>query len=242
MSKDEAVTPEGRGEEEAARLDTADDGDGLTPEERRAFEALGRTAAPPAALEERTVVALRERGLLGGRGVVAAAGGRAAGGRAAGGRAAGGRLAGTGARWGRIAAAGGALGRGWWAAGVAAALALFLAGVVVGQARAAATAGELVRALREATPSERPALVQRTGSLYVESLARLVDSQRSGEHASVGTGVEVGIAALHAAAVELARLHPEDPRLRRVLDVLEEDARSENPGQPVAPRGPVHWF
>lgn len=46
-----------------------DDPKALTPAERAAFDALPREAEPGRLLEERTVQALRERGLLGGRSV-----------------------------------------------------------------------------------------------------------------------------------------------------------------------------
>lgn len=176
-----------------------------TPEERAALERLPREGDPGRLLEERTVAALKQRGLL--RPRPSAAGGR--------------RLAGHPA---------------WWAAGVAAALALFLAGLALGQARSSAAARDLVLALRDADAAERPSLVQETGSLYVDAVASLASLRESGDEAAVGTGVEVGLAVLYAATYELARLHPEDRRLRQVLDVLEAPAGT------ASDTAGVHWF
>lgn len=121
----------------------------------------------------------------------------------------------------------------WWAAGIAAALALFFGGLAAGQARAGITGDDLATALRSATAAERPSLVQQTGSLYVDALASLATVRQDPE--TLGTGVEVGLAALYAATYEMARLYPDDPRLRQVLEALE----SPNVGDPETE---LHWF
>jgi hypothetical protein len=122
----------------------------------------------------------------------------------------------------------------WWAAAVAAALAIFFAGLALGQARAGIDAVDLVTALHSAEAAERPSLVQRTGSLYVDAVASLAAVRQDPE--TLGTGVEVGLAALYAAAYELARLHPEDPRLRQVIETLgSQEANGD-------PETDVHWF
>jgi hypothetical protein len=107
----------------------------------------------------------------------------------------------------------------WWAAGIAAALALFFGGLAAGQARSGISADDLVAALRSAEAADRPSLIQQTGSLYVESLAGLTFARQDPE--TVGIGVEVGLAALYAATYEMARLYPDDPRFRQVLEALE---------------------
>ncbi|NIP81767.1 MAG: hypothetical protein GWM90_22130, partial [Gemmatimonadetes bacterium] len=115
-------------------------------------------------------------------------------------------------------------------------LALFFGGLALGQARSSAAARDLVLALRDADAAERPSLVQETGSLYVDAVASLAQLRESGNEAAVGTGVEVGLAALYAAAYELARLHPGDRRLREVLRALETPATTESD------TAGVHWF
>ena len=185
-----------------------------TDEEREALERLPREVDPGQLLEEKTVAALKARRLLGDDAAPRAAGR-------------------TGDRGSRVA---GALHPGWWAAGIAAALAIFFGGLSLGQARAGATTAELMTALRSADAAERPSLIQQTGSLYVDALATLTVAGADRE--TVGTGVEVGLAALYAATYELARLHPEDPRLQQVLNVLEEGP-TDTDGDPETD---VHWF
>jgi hypothetical protein len=180
-----------------------------TPAEREALDRLPRTGDPGELLEERTVRSLRDRGLLGT----------------------------GGARPGREEPRRGPLHPAWWAAGLAASLALFFGGVALGQARSSEAAVDLVTALYTAEAAERPSLVQQTGSLYVDAVASLAAVREQGDEEIVGTGVEVGLATLYAAAFELARLHPEDPRLREVLRALEARATT-NPDAPVG----VHWF
>lgn len=197
-----------------------------TDEEREGLEALPREQDPGRLLEERTVAALKERGLL-----------RTEGGRRTGsgdeGDAGAGRRSGAGRGGSRFA---GPFHPAWWAAGIAAALALFFGGMAAGQARAGVTADELMLALRSAEAAERPSLIQQTGSLYVDAIASLASTTADRE--TLGTGLEVGLTALYAAAYELARLHPEDTRLRQVLDVLEQQPADED-GDPETD---IHWF
>lgn len=194
-----------------------------TEDERKALDALPREVDPGRLLEERTVAALKERGLLHGtESDVEVAGPRL----------------GPGSRLQPSATPGSGLaGRfhpAWWAAGIAAALALFFGGMALGQNRAGLTTEQLATALRSADAAERSSLIQQTGSLYVDAIAGLAMNVRDGE--TVGTGVEVGLTALYAAAYELARLHPEDARLRAVLQALESHPTNGDP------ETDVHWF
>lgn len=187
-----------------------------TEAEREALERLPREIDPGELLEERTVAALKERGLL-----------RAGPGRH-GGTAPGRDPAAT-----RRARTVRPFHPAWWAAGIAAALAIFLGGVAFGQARSGISADDLATALQSAEAAERPSLIQQTGSLYVDALASLTSVRQDPE--TVGTGVEVGLAALYAATYEMARLYPDDPRLRQVLEALESSPIGD-------PETDVHWF
>lgn len=173
-----------------------------TDAEREALDRLPREMDPGRLLEERTVAELKERGLL---------------------RSGPDRddppVAGEGPASARRARVNRPLHPAWWAAGIAAALALFFAGLAMGQARSGISADSLAAALRSAETADRPSLIQQTGSLYVESLAGLTFARQDPE--TVGTGVEVGLAALYAATYEMARLYPDDLRLRQVLEALE---------------------
>ena len=187
-----------------------------TPQEREALDRLPRESDPGRLLEERTVAALRARGLLG-QGPVGVA-----------------RRGGLG---------GGGSKSAWWAAAIAAGLALFFAGMALGQARSARSTLDLGVALRTADAAERPSLVQQTGSLYVDAVASLAALRAEGDEAAVGTGVEVGLSALYAAAYEMARLHPGDARIRQVLDALDPGGVAGGAGGADAgePSG-LHWF
>lgn len=183
-----------------------DTNDGLTPEERRALEALPREREPGRLLEERVVTALRGEGLLRSRAGAAPRGSRNA----------------------------------WWSAAAAAAVALFAGGVAVGQALAARSAADTVAALREADARATAAVVQRTGSAYVTAVAALADRRGSGalQPSDARQGSEVALAALRAAADELARLDPENALARQVALLLHEpppDSTAEGPHQ-------VIWF
>lgn len=109
----------------------------------------------------------------------------------------------------------------WWAGAAAAGVALFLAGFGVGQSRGSDRAFELVEAVREADAGQRAALVQRTGSMWVTALAGLAEGAGD-EEAQDEAGREVALAALRGAVAELARLHPDDGRVARIRDILEE--------------------
>lgn len=179
------------------------DGIEWTDDERAALDGLQRESDPGRLLEERTVRALRERGLLEPAGEPHGASGA--------GRSSGGTP--RGVRRGSYHPA-------WWAAGIAAALALFFGGMSVGHWRASSSTRELVQALRAVDAAERASLVQRTGSLWVEALAGLAELQERGEDEAVETGSEVARSALRAAAMELARLDPDDIRYARILSTL----------------------
>jgi hypothetical protein len=192
-----------------------------TPEEREALDRLPREDDPGELLEERTVAALRGEGLLGpGRDVPV--------------RRSDDSLSARTPRHRGVFGARPAAG--WWAAGIAAALAVFFGGVALGQAHTSAATVDLVRAIRTAETGDRPSLIQQTGSLYVDAVASLATARAQGNEEAVGTGVEVGIAALYAAAYEMARLHPENPQLRAVLQVLEP------PATDADSEAGVHWF
>jgi len=184
----------------------------LTREERAALDALPRERIPPAALEERVVGALRTEGLLAGRGDSVARRGR-----------------------GRP---------GWMAAAVAAGLALFASGVVVGQWNAGRGMAEAVSAALDhgGGPAQAATQVQEAGSEYVRAVAHLAElaGTDAADH-DVLSGTEAARVALHAAALELARLSPDDATLRLVLAVLEERVRAGADTTTAAARKTI-WF
>lgn len=191
---------------------SAHDEEELTDAERDALRALPRERIPPAALEERVVERLRGEGLL----RTASPGS-------------------TGVRRGF---------RPWMAAAVAAGIALFASGVVVGQWNAGrGMADALSLALdRGADPAQAATEVQEAGSEYVRAVARLADLANGGrDGGEVASGTEAARVALHAAALELARVSPDDPTLKLVLAVLEERA-SAGRDSTAAPARKTIWF
>lgn len=98
---------------------------------------------------------------------------------------------------------------------VAAALAIFAAGVLVGRG----TAERRVEAPVSRNPFQTAAEVQRTGSEYVAAVASL-------EKLDPGTarrqGREAAISTLYGAAHELARIAPDDSGASRILDAVSQ--------------------
>lgn len=159
------------------------DEDELSTEERALFAALPREREPGRLLEERTVRALRARGLVEAPAV-------------------------TGRR---------AIPRAWWAAGVAASLALFTGGVSVGQWVGAARAEAALEAERARNAAQASHLVAQTGQAYVTALAafaRMADTASAGQAAQ---GREAAKEMLRAAASEVVRIAPDDPVATGIL-------------------------
>jgi len=179
--------------------------DELTSEEREAFASLPRERIPPAKLEERVVGALRAEGLL------------------------------SGATRQRAGAQG--FRRSWVAAAVAAGLALFASGVAVGHWSAGERVADAVSAALDhgADPQQAATEVQEAGSEYVRAVAHLAELAGQDTGGELASGAEAARVALHAAALELARVRPDDPTLRLVLAVLEEraDAASDTTAGPA---------
>lgn len=171
----------------------------LTPAERRALDALPREADPGQLLEERTVKALRQEGLL--------------------------AASGTGGP-SRDAHDSSPAGRPWWqlVAGIAAAIALFAGGVSVGQVVGARQTADAFQTVFEDGDVLLAAQVQRAGSDYVAALAALAEAD-GGAAADTGQALEVALTALWAAANEIVRLAPDDPLTARILQGFEARAR-----------------
>jgi hypothetical protein len=111
---------------------------------------------------------------------------------------------------------------------VAAALALFVGGVLVGQRWGEPSRAEAPEALPEG-PLAAAAEVQRTGSAYVSALSRLDESAGGMER---DQGVDAALSTLQGAAYELVRLRPDDPQAGRILYTVSE-ARGDGEGPTV---------
>lgn len=151
-------------------------------EERLAAMAneLPREREPGRLLEERTVAALRKRGIL------------------------------THRRSRRLRSA-------RLAGAMAASIALFASGVVVGQWLGSRATTSAVIAMQQGDPQRTAAQVQRAGSAYVGALQALAHLSDSTSTEVTAQGREVALTALHAAANEVIRIAPNDPIAAEIL-------------------------
>ena len=184
-------------------------GDELTTGERRAFAALPRELPPSASLEERTVAALRQHGQL----PIPLQTHRRAD-----------------AQTHRV----------WWISGaVAAALAIFASGMAVGQYLGMSGAVNLAQLTARSSAAEAAAHVRRTGDLYVAALASLNNLRDSSDTRGREQARQFALAALGAAAEEVAHIAPDDPLAAAVLRGLNQRSREQ---QPPASSRTVVWY
>jgi hypothetical protein len=157
----------------------------LRPVEREAFDALPRERTPSRILEERTVRALKKRGIIRTRPVLYGA-----------------RLP-------------------WLAAGIAAALALFVSGLAVGQSMGVRQTADALADVYTKPTDLAAARVQSTGSAHRDALAALVAATGGADPQEIRQAREVALAAFWAAANEIVRLAPDDPVALRILQEAE---------------------
>ena len=172
----------------------------LTAPERDALAALPRERDPGQLLEERTVRALREGGLL----------------------------ASPAGSSGRASPASGAddRPRPWWrsAAAIAAGIALFAGGLSLGQVLGARQTVDAFQTVFEEGDALLAARVQKTGSDYVAALAALSEADGSAVP-DTSQALEVALTALWAAANQIVLLAPDDPLAARILQGFEAKAQ-----------------
>lgn len=178
----------------------------LTSEERAALGALPRERDPGRLLEERTVRALRDAGLLA---TPPAGSGRS------------------------IPSEGPSGRRAWWqsAAAIAAGIALFAGGLSVGQVLGARQTADALHTVFEDADARLAARVQRAGSDYVAALAALSEGEGR-VTADSGQALEVALTALWAAANEIVGLAPDDPLAARILQGFQARAERSPELQP----------
>ena len=173
----------------------------LTAEERRALAELPRERAPSRLLEERTVRALLQRGLIAPRR--------------------------TGLRTRH-------------AGMLAASVALFASGVLVGRSMAGERA-PVEPLASEPAATDAATLVQHAGTAYVDALSIMVQTLDAADAAKREQAWQVAAAPLRAAATEVVRIAPDDPLARRIVYGLEAEAGSGGM-EPGAPVRHVVWF
>ena len=132
------------------------------------------------------------------------------------------------------------IGRVWWAAGVAASLALFASGVATGQWIGTRTASEVMVAQQQATLEEASVLLERTGEAYVSALAQLAETNADRSENSPARAVALRV--LHQAANEVVRLAPNDPVATKILQGFDRAAVQPTPGEPRERRRQIVWY
>jgi hypothetical protein len=163
----------------------------LTREEHDALRSLPREREPSELLEERTVRALRARGLLQPR-----------------------RRAGHALRARALEPA-------WITAAAAAVVAVFATGFAVGQWLESRQTRDVLIALRRHDAVQATAMVERAGSAYIEALTNLANVADSSRTPAVAQGRQAAVDILHAAASQLVRLEPDDPLAAKILQGLD---------------------
>lgn len=134
----------------------------------------------------------------------------------------------------------------WLAGSIAASLALFATGVVVGQYLGTRSAVSVVAEMQSMNDAGRAAAqVQQTGTAYVQALAALVNTARQSQPGGpeAAHAREVALTALHEAANEIVRLAPNDPVAAKILQGIEQEKKQKQNGssRPDADRQIV-WF
>lgn len=130
----------------------------------------------------------------------------------------------------------------WLAGSIAASLALFATGVVVGQYMGTRTTVTAIAKVQNTDAATAAAQVQRTGTAYVQALEALVTAahQRNGGQVNPQAR-EVALTALHEAANEVVRLAPNDPVVAKILQGIEQERKQSQPRNGRADRQIV-WF
>jgi hypothetical protein len=189
--------------------------DELTPDERARFAALPRERDPGRLLEERTVRALRERGVLHAPGKPR-----------------------------RVIRFHPRFHPGWLTGAIAAGLALFLGGLTTGQDLATRNLGEVVTAVQQQDQKQAALLVQQTGSAYVQALAKLSQVSNTANGTQGQQGREVASSMLRAAADELVRMNPNDPVATGILAAFDRAGvqRRDAARPDTATKQRVVWF
>ena len=182
----------------------------LSPAEKRAFAALPRELEPKASLEDRTVAMLRQHGQL----PIPLVSRR------------------QDARTPR---------RYYWIASgaIAAALAIFASGIAVGQYLGMSGAMSLAQLTAQSSATQAAAHVRRAGDLYVAALASLNNLRDTTDVQGREQARKFALAALGAAAEEVAHIAPDDPLAAAVLRGLNQRTRDQ---QPPASSRTVVWY
>jgi hypothetical protein len=113
------------------------------------------------------------------------------------------------------------------AAGLAASVALFASGAVVGQWLGSRTVAASMAEANHRTAMEVAAAVQRAGSAYVMALGALTQMADTTNDVAIAQGREAAVNSLYAAVRELVLLAPDDP----LAVTLRQELERTRPGE-----------
>ena len=129
--------------------------------------------------------------------------------------------------------------RTWWIAAAAAAVLIFGSGFAVGQYTGLSGALNLAQITERSSAAQAAAHVRRAGDLYVAALASLGNLRDTTDVQGREQARQFAMAALGAAAEEVAHIAPDDPLAAAVLRGLSQRQRQQ---QPPAPSRSVVWY
>lgn len=130
----------------------------------------------------------------------------------------------------------------WLVGSVAASLALFAMGVVVGQYLGTRNTANMFVAMRN---QDAAAQVQQAGSAYVHAMESLVNTaqQNRVKGKDNAQAREVALTALHAAANQVVRIAPNDPVVAKILQGIEQEQKqTDTSNGKKTPQRNVVWF
>lgn len=131
----------------------------------------------------------------------------------------------------------------WLAGSIAASLALFATGVVVGQYMGTRNTAEIVASLPRSDAASATAQVELTGEAYVRALETLVTAaQMNRGQADSSQARQVALTALHQAANEIVRLAPNDPVVAKILQGIEQENRQAQTRNGRSNERQIVWF
>src|SRR5688572_19713539 len=130
---------------------------------------------------------------------------------------------------------------GWWAAGLAASIALFACGMASGLWIGGRQTARVVEAQQRASREEMAAVLERTGTAYVSALARLAETNME-RGAGNAEARDVALQILHQAANEVVRLAPNDPVAVKILQGFDREAQQRDPAAGRERQRQIVWF
>jgi hypothetical protein len=133
----------------------------------------------------------------------------------------------------------------WLAGSVAASIALFATGIVVGQYLGTRSTVQVVAQMQnQGDAAAAAAQVQQAGTAYVQALEALVTvahrTQAGGQVSPQAR--EVALAALHEAANEVVRLAPNDPVVAKILQGIEQEKQQNQTRNGRSTNRQIVWF